>query len=94
MVTGEQLRERLDYALQSILCFCGNHKRIDKPFCFQCFDGLPNNWRHHFNSCRYYERNTGTPQRDCTACSHEYDAACEWLIRHHPGRFRDRGIVR
>ena len=72
MVTEAELKEALELALNSVLCFCGNHKRMDKPLCFQCWDSLPGNWKQ----TKWTER---TPEA--------YAAACEWLIKHYPGRF-------
>ena len=28
-------------ALYSNECMCGNHKKIKKPFCYQCYENLP-----------------------------------------------------
>lgn len=37
--------ETLEYALDCVQCYCGNFKRMGKPFCFQCFDRLPTTWK-------------------------------------------------
>lgn len=73
MVTEKDLTEALDLALNSVLCFCGNHKRIDKPLCFQCWDSLPFGWRQIFRGFELSPNN--------------YDAARQWLIKHYPQRF-------
>lgn len=41
MVTEQKLRADYEHALDCVICFCGNYKRIGKPFCFQCWDRLP-----------------------------------------------------
>lgn len=71
MVTEQQLHEALQDALNSVLCFCGNHKRMNKPFCFQCYDLLPVFWQTAFRhqSASMYHTNL----------IHCYDAASEYL---------------
>ena len=74
MVTERELRDELDHALNCVLCFCGNHKRITKPFCFQCFDSLPPNWRTMLTqSLCYHPGGVLLP--------HEYSAAKDMLTK-------------
>ena len=65
MVTEYQLIEIYQYALDCVICFCGNYKRMGKPFCFQCWDSLPSNWKTD-NGVIFHG-------------AHEYDAAKQWL---------------
>ena len=73
------MRDNLEYALDCVLCFCGNHKRVGKPFCFQCFDLLPYNWQHIMRPVY-----NGDFYPDII---HEYAAACDWLRKHYSARF-------
>lgn len=72
--TQQQLQEQLEDALNSVLCFCGNHKRIAKPFCFQCWDSLPQDWK------LILQGSTTRLHINCAPPAHTYDAAKEWLI--------------
>jgi hypothetical protein len=81
VVTETELRERLEDALDDILCFCGNYKRMGKPFCFRCFDALPRNWQSVMRVMK---------DGICQDCPHQYDAAREWLKQYRSARFQDR----
>lgn len=37
--------ERLNEALESVVCYCGNPKRMQLPFCLHCFNRLPDTAR-------------------------------------------------
>ena len=74
MVTEQELRETYEHALECVICFCGNYKRMGKPFCFRCFDSLPSDWQGQYSiytSLRY--------DRSSTMLPHHYDAAKQWL---------------
>ncbi len=82
MQIHEQLHEQLLDALDDVICFCGNYKRMGKPFCFQCFDSLPKDWQ--LRIAQSVIRHLVTEQ------SHQYDAAREWLKKFHSSRFPSR----
>lgn len=80
MVTETELREQLADALEDILCFCGNYKRMGKPFCFRCFDALPRNDQKLL---------TNSPLRHLESYqAHTYDAAKEWLKKYRHEHFK------
>lgn len=81
VITEQDLRAQLEQALDSVLCFCGNHKRIGKPLCFQCFDSLPKDWQLAiaYGPTACLEHNQ----------IHTYDSAREWLRKHYSERFLD-----
>lgn len=74
-LTEQTLKDSLDDALNSVLCFCGNHKRMSRPFCFQCFDLLPAAWQTDINR-------RAKSSKDFYQFCHVYDAAIEWLKTH------------
>ncbi len=79
MVTERELQEDFETALDSVICFCGNYKRMAQLFCFQCYDSLPTAWQGQVYAA--------TITYDTKALSQQYDAAREWLRRSHSARF-------
>lgn len=77
MSTSASAQEQLAEALESPRCFCGNVKKMQRPFCLDCYSSLPINVRGFL----YFKYQ---PKEDYAKINqaNTYLAAIEWLENH------------